>query len=185
MNRLSRQSRKKKVCTECHLLAHAPVYGVPSARSCARLWSAMCSLMRSLFWAYPLRLTERRTDAMNLKTWLDSKKPKGKKKKPLFDLRSYSLKTGETNVHTLKLGGMRHPYDLQVTASSYIHACTIILAIFLLFCVFVFVCRYRVCNLFLRRGWGRGGKKQAEKNGRPLSTPPHFRCLRTAIKRIN
>jgi len=56
---------------------------------------------------------KRQQDAKDLKGWLASKKKKGKKKKPLFDLRSYSAKTGETNVHTLKLGGMRHPYDLQ------------------------------------------------------------------------
>lgn len=59
---------------------------------------------------------KRQQDADSVKSWLASKtktKKKKKKKKPLFDLRSYSAKTGETNLHTLKLGGLRHPYDLQ------------------------------------------------------------------------
>merc|ERR1712046_189674 len=56
---------------------------------------------------------KRQQDVKNMTAWMDKKRNKGKKKRPHFDLRSFQAKTGETNVHSLRVGGMRNPYDLE------------------------------------------------------------------------
>ena len=62
-------------------------------------------------------LTERAEDTRRLQAWLKTKQNNKQKKQPKFDLRSYAVKTGETDVHALKVGGLRNPYDLQVSSS--------------------------------------------------------------------
>ena len=47
--------------------------------------------------------------------WLKTKKNKKQKKRSKFDPRLYAARTGVTNIHALKVRGMRNPYDLQVS----------------------------------------------------------------------
>ena len=59
--------------------------------------------------------TTHNKEAKNLKVWLKKKNKEKRKKGPKFCMRTYAARTGATNIHEIKVSGMRLPYDLQVS----------------------------------------------------------------------
>ena len=62
-------------------------------------------------------LTEREKDSKRVQAWLNRKNKK-LKKRPKFNLRLYAARNAATNMHEVKVGGMRNPYDLQVSRNK-------------------------------------------------------------------
>ena len=74
------------------------------------------SFTRCTFYTSYTTRTESEKDSKRLQVWLKTKKPKKQKKRPEFNLREYAARiNGATDIHAVEVGGMRCPYDLQVS----------------------------------------------------------------------
>ena len=95
---VGRQKQKEKSMHASHFIL-ASIFHFSSFSCC-------------IFYTSYTTRTEREKKILNFEAWKQKKNEK-QEHRPKFDLRNFGAKV--TNIHAIKVGGKRNPYDLQVS----------------------------------------------------------------------